>query len=78
MDLVNKSNYKIILGSGSSRRKELLGMTGIDFTVNSIPLSAPLSDPAMVSGHIHRSNNVTMNYQNSHSLSALELIYAME
>ncbi len=38
MDLVNKSKYKIILGSGSSRRKELLEMTGIEFLVNSIPV----------------------------------------
>ena len=38
MDLVNNSKYKIVLGSGSSRRKELLGMTGINFEVNSIPV----------------------------------------
>ena len=38
MDLVNKSKYNIILGSGSSRRKELLGMTGINFSVMSIPV----------------------------------------
>ena len=37
MDLVNKSKYNIILGSGSSRRKELLGMTGINFSIMSIP-----------------------------------------
>ena len=35
MDIINNSNYQIILGSGSSRRKELLEMTGIKFTVNS-------------------------------------------
>ena len=39
MDLINNSNYKIILGSASSRRKELLEMTGIVFKVNSIPVS---------------------------------------
>ena len=39
MDLINNSNYNIILGSASSRRKELLEMTGIDFKVNSIPVS---------------------------------------
>ena len=44
MDLVNKSNYKIILGSGSSRRSELLGMTGINFTVNSIPVDESFPD----------------------------------
>ena len=55
MDLVNKSNYKIILGSGSSRRSELLGMTGINFTVNSIPVdeSFPVSlRGAEISEHI--------------------------
>lgn len=39
MDLINNSNYNIILGSESSRRKELLEMTGIVFKVNSIPVS---------------------------------------
>ena len=39
MDIINNSNYKIILGSGSSRRKELLEMTGIKFTVNSNPVN---------------------------------------
>ena len=39
MDLINNSNYNIILGSASSRRKELLEMTGIVFRVNSIPVS---------------------------------------
>ena len=38
MDLINNSNYNIILGSASSRRKELLEMTGIVFKVNSIPV----------------------------------------
>ena len=60
MDLVNKSNYKIILGSGSSRRSELLGMTGINFTVNSIPVdeSFPVSlRGAEISEHI-----VTVSY----------------
>ena len=44
MDLVNKSKYNIILGSGSSRRKELLGMTGIKFSVMSIPVDESFPD----------------------------------
>ena len=44
MDLVNKSKYNIILGSGSSRRKELLGMTGINFSVVSIPVDERFPD----------------------------------
>ena len=44
MDLVNKSKYNIILGSGSSRRKELLGMTGINFSVMSIPFDESFPD----------------------------------
>ena len=44
MDLVNKSKYNIILGSGSSRRKELLGMTGINFSVMSIPIDESFPD----------------------------------
>ena len=44
MDLVNKSKYNIILGSGSSRRRELLGMTGINFTVTSIPVDESFPD----------------------------------
>ena len=39
MDLINNSNYSIILGSGSTRRKELLEMTGISFQVSSIPVN---------------------------------------
>ena len=39
MDLINNSSHNIILGSSSSRRKELLEMTGIVFKVNSIPVS---------------------------------------
>ena len=39
MDLINNSNHNKILGSASSRRKELLEMTGIVFKVNSIPVS---------------------------------------
>ena len=39
MDLINNSNYNIILGSSSTRRKELLEMTGISFQVNSIPVN---------------------------------------
>ena len=44
MDLVNKSKYNVILGSGSSRRKELLGMTGINFSVMSIPIDESFPD----------------------------------
>ena len=33
MDLINNSKYKIILGSSSSRRKQLLEMTGVNFSV---------------------------------------------
>ena len=44
MDLVNKSKYNIVLGSGSSRRKELLGMTGINFSVMSIPVDESFPD----------------------------------
>ena len=44
MDLVNKSKYNIILGSGSSRRKELLGMSGINFSVMSIPVDESFPD----------------------------------
>ena len=44
MDLVNKSKYNIILGSGSSRRKELLGITGINFSVMSIPVDESFPD----------------------------------
>ena len=39
MDLINNSNYNIILGSSSTSRKELLEMTGISFQVNSIPVN---------------------------------------
>ena len=44
MDLINKSKYNIILGSGSTRRKELLGMTGINFSVMSIPVDESFPD----------------------------------
>ena len=44
MDLVNNSKYNIILGSGSSRRRELLGMTGINFSVISIPVEESFPD----------------------------------
>ena len=44
MDLVNKSKYNIILGSGSSRRRELLGLTGINFSVISIPVDESFPD----------------------------------
>ena len=36
MDLINNSKYEIILGSSSSRRKELLQMTGVNFSVKTI------------------------------------------
>lgn len=39
MDIINNSGFQIILGSGSSRRKELLELTGINFFVKSIPVS---------------------------------------
>ena len=39
MDIINNSNYQITLGSGSSRRRELLEMTGIKFDINSIPVN---------------------------------------
>ena len=39
MDIINNSNYQIILGSASVRRKELLEMTGIKFDINSIPVN---------------------------------------
>ena len=64
MDLVNKSNYKIILGSGSSRRSELLGMTGIDFTVNSIPVNESFPDSlkgAEISEHIVKNKSDAFN-----------------
>ena len=47
MDLVNKSKYDIILGSGSSRRKELLDMTGINFSVISIPVDESFPNSLM-------------------------------
>ena len=64
MDLVNKSNYKIILGSGSSRRSELLGMTGIDFTVNSIPVNESFPESlkgAEISEHIVKNKSDAFN-----------------
>ncbi|MFL2634043.1 MAG: Maf family nucleotide pyrophosphatase [Candidatus Marisimplicoccus sp.] len=64
MDLINKSNYKIILGSGSSRRSELLGMTGIDFTVNSIPVNESFPDSlkgAEISEHIVKNKSDAFN-----------------
>ena len=39
MDIINNSNFQITLGSASSRRKELLEMTGIKFDINSIPVN---------------------------------------
>ncbi len=36
MDLINNSKYSIILGSSSSRRKQLLEMTGVNFSVKTI------------------------------------------
>ena len=32
MDLINNSKYKIILGSSSSRRKQLLKINGVNFS----------------------------------------------
>ena len=64
MDLVNKSNYKIILGSGSSRRSELLGMTGINFTVNSISVDESFPDflqGAEISKHIVKNKSDAFN-----------------
>jgi septum formation protein len=39
MDIINNSNYQITLGSASTRRKELLEMTGIKFDINSKPVN---------------------------------------
>ena len=39
MDLINNSKYKIILGSSSSRRKQLLEMTGINFSIKTLPVN---------------------------------------
>ena len=39
MDLINNSKYKIILGSSSSRRRELLELTGINFTVQTYTIN---------------------------------------
>ena len=64
MDLVNKSKYKIILGSGSSRRRELLGMTGIDFTVKSIPVDESFPDSLKgteISEHIVKNKSEAFN-----------------
>ena len=44
MDIINSSNYQITLGSGSSRRKELLEMTGIKFDINSNPVNEDFPD----------------------------------
>ena len=48
MDIINNSNFQITLGSASSRRKELLEMTGIKFDVNSIPVNEDF--PNMLKG----------------------------
>ena len=44
MDLINNSKYKIILGSSSSRRKELLELTGINFTVQTYTINEDFPD----------------------------------
>ena len=64
MDLVNKSKYNIILGSGSSRRKELLGMTGINFSVISIPVDESFPDSLKgteISEYIVKNKSVAFN-----------------
>ena len=64
MDLVNKSKYNIILGSGSSRRKELLGMTGINFSVMSIPIDESFPDSLQgteISEHIVKNKSNAFN-----------------
>ena len=64
MDLVNKSKYNIILGSGSSRRKELLGMTGINFSVMSIPVDESFPDSLQgteISEYIVKNNSDAFN-----------------
>ena len=64
MDLINKSKYKIILGSGSTRRKELLGMTGINFSVMSIPVDESFPDSLQeteVSEYIVRNKSNAFN-----------------
>ena len=44
MDLINNSKYKIILGSSSSRRRELLELTGINFTVQTYTINEDFPD----------------------------------
>ena len=44
MDLINNSKYKIILGSSSSRRRELLELTGINFTVQTYTINDDFPD----------------------------------
>ena len=44
MDLINNSKYKIILGSSSSRRKQLLEMTGINFSIKTLPVKEDFPD----------------------------------
>ncbi len=64
MDLVNRSKYKIILGSGSARRSELLSMTGINFIVNSIPVDESFPDSlegAEISEHIVKNKSDAFN-----------------
>ena len=64
MDLVNKSKYNIILGSGSSRRRELLDMTGINFSVISIPVDESFPDSLMgseISEHIVKNKSDAFN-----------------
>ena len=44
MDLINNSKYKIVLGSSSSRRKQLLEMTGINFSIKTLPVKEDFPD----------------------------------
>ena len=71
MDLVNKSKYNIILGSGSSRRKELLGMTGINFSVMSIPVDESFPD---FDGVIPKDNDKNLIVDNQTLLSAVKRV----
>ena len=64
MDLVNKSNYNIVLDSGSSRRRELLDMTGINFSVKSIPVDESFPDSLIgseISEHIVKNKSDAFN-----------------
>ena len=81
MDLVNKSKYNIILGSGSSRRKELLGMTGINFSVMSIPVDESFPDSLQgteISEYIFKNKSkASKNYQNPQKHSCFRIFLAL-